>query len=424
MKLLRGDCLDVLRTLPDGSVHCVVTSPPYWGLRDYGTAQWRGGDPNCDHIELKARKPTERRSSTLEECRRCGARRVDRQLGLERTPADYLAKMVAVFREVKRVLRDDGTCWVNMGDSYGSGTRATRDYSKTTKHGYWNNPGIDKRIPSPAKQLLGMPWRLAFALQADGWYLRSDIIWHKPNPMPESVTDRPTKSHEYLFLLSKRAKYFYDAEAVREASLQPRGLAQRTGQHKLYHKREGMTLGANYGPAHRNLRTVWTIASQPYREAHFAVYPEKLVEPCVKAGTSERGCCPKCGGPWERITKPTVETSLALEAARNGQDWYARNRDNGTKRSRAKSGHKAEGGYISVYETIGWQPTCDCNAGDPVPCTVLDPFAGSGTTGAVALKLGREFLGIELNADYCQLAEKRIGKAQKEMALPLLEGAV
>jgi DNA modification methylase len=172
------DCLAGLKSLPGESVHCCVSSPPYWGLRDYGNG--------------------------------------DAGIGLEPTLDEWVVKMVEVFREVRRVLRKDGTLWLNLGDAYGSGTRASRDYSKTTKHGYWNNPGIDKRLPAPAKQLLGLPWRVAFALQADGWYLRSDIIWSKPNPMPESVTDRPTKAHEYVFLLAKSQRYYYDAEAIKE----------------------------------------------------------------------------------------------------------------------------------------------------------------------------------------------------------------
>src|SRR6266542_4119594 len=230
-----GDVRDVLRTMEPESVQCVVTSPPYWGLRDYGTAKWEGGDPACEHsrqfIPRRPEDPGIRRSTlgggkgttTIQAtarayrhaCSNCGAVRQDQQIGLEATPEEYVAVMVDVFREIRRVLRKDGTAWLNMGDSYGSGTRASRDYSKTTKHGYWNNPAIDKRIGSPAKQLLGTPWRVAFALQADGWYLRSDIIWAKPNPMPESVRDRPTKAHEYLFLLTKSERYFYDADAVR-----------------------------------------------------------------------------------------------------------------------------------------------------------------------------------------------------------------
>jgi len=262
-----GDVRTILPTLKAGSVQCVVTSPPYWGLRDYG---------------------------------------VTGQIGLEPTPEAYVENMVQVFREVKRVLRDDGTVWLNLGDSYNSTSgfsRANKQWARKGRDGGANDKKEIKHPTLKTKDLIGIPWRVAFALQADGWYLRSDIVWHKPNPMPESVTDRPTKSHEYLFLLTKSVQYYYDAEAVREP--------------------------AQDSKSGRNLRSVWTINPKPYAEAHFATFPEKLVEPCVKAGTKH---------------------------------------------------------------------------GD----TVLDPFAGSGTTGLVAGKLGREFVGIELNADYITLAHDRI----------------
>jgi DNA modification methylase len=284
-----GDCVEVMRGLPEGSVHCCVTSPPYFGLRDYGVAG---------------------------------------QIGLERTPDEFVAKMVAVFREVRRVLRDDGTLWLNLGDSYGV----------VGSNGQCLTKGAGGLAP---KQLLGMPWRVALALQADGWYLRSDIIWHKPNPMPESVTDRPTKSHEYLFLLAKSERYYFDAEAVREkathagkvVSLGPKSLSrgQAAG---MGVKASGNGLAESVTvAAGRNVRTVWTVATQPYKGAHFATFPCKLVEPCIKAG------CP-------------------------------------------------EGGIV------------------------LDPFAGSGTTGAVAVGLGRSFVGVELNPAYLELARARIDEVR------------
>jgi site-specific DNA-methyltransferase (adenine-specific) len=270
-----GDCREVLRELPAESVHCVVTSPPYWGLRDYGTATWEGGDADCDHVMSRALKrdnnggmppagegtrgtQSSTASSVLlfrDACGKCGARRVDAQLGLETTPEAYVAAMVDVFREVRRVLRDDGTLWLNLGDSYA----AARSYQvRDNKHTDVGNT-MASSVPEglKPKDLVGIPWRVAFALQADGWYLRSDIVWAKPNPMPESVTDRPTKSHEYVFLLAKSARYFFDADAVRETSSDDFG---------------------------RNIRSVWTIATAPYPGAHFATFPPKLVEPCVKAG--------------------------------------------------------------------------------------------------------------------------------------------
>jgi site-specific DNA-methyltransferase (adenine-specific) len=282
LTIYQGDARAVLHRMPAESVHCVVTSPPYWGLRDYGTATWEGGDAGCDHRhqlggegESSAKQNTSAGMQTVayrDVCRKCGATRLDAQLGLERTPEEYVAAMVDVFREVRRVLRDDGTLWLNLGDSY----------NNTDKWGGGQNPGkhtiaddghvpshdVGKRKPPPSglkpKDLVGIPWRVAFALQADGWYLRSDIIWSKPQAMPESVTDRPTKSHEYLFLLAKSARYYFDAEAVRER--------------------------AESGPSDlRNIRTVWTIATAPYPGAHFATFPPKLVEPCVKAGCPAGG---------------------------------------------------------------------------------------------------------------------------------------
>jgi len=231
-QILEGDCRNVLATMEPESVQCVVTSPPYWGLRDYGTAAWEGGDAECDHLRAQggSGRPEDGanlgnsngRMPTGQQCHRCGARRIDSQLGLEPTPEEYVATMVDVFQEIRRVLRDDGTVWLNMGDSYGSGTTADRNPTSTEGPevpASWSGRSQPQRNGLKPKDLVGIPWRLAFALQADGWYLRSDIIWAKPNPMPESVTDRPTKSHEYVFLLTKSARYFYDQDAASEPSL-------------------------------------------------------------------------------------------------------------------------------------------------------------------------------------------------------------
>ena len=308
IELYHGDCLQVLKELPAESVHCVVTSPPYWGLRDYGT---------------------------------------DGQLGLEETPEQHVTKIVEVFSEVRRVLRTDGTLWLNYGDSYAaSGQPGKSNLAELGKRysgvGHKRDTVIKpvKTVPPglKPKDLCGIPWRVAFALQADGWWLRQDIIWHKPNPMPESVTDRCTKAHEYIFLLTKAARYHYDADAIREKTgneMSSReydtktasGAAWKSGGVKNYagaNKKDG---GRSH-PNGRNRRSVWTIATAPYPGAHFATFPPKLIEPCIMAG------CP-------------------------------------------------EGG------------------------TVLDPFLGSGTTGAVAQKNGCKFIGIELNEEYLQLAVKR-----------------
>ena len=310
-----GNAVTVLTTLPEKSVQCCVTSPPYWGLRDYG---------------------------------------VDGQLGLERTPDEYVANTVNVFREVRRVLSDDGTLWLNLGDSYAAGGGS--DTQRLDKLGLRLGTGGGKKHSSrpcgraplanlKPKDLVGIPWRVAFALQADGWYLRSDIIWSKPNPMPESVRDRPTKAHEYVFLLSKSQRYYYDADAIAEpftyGSWSAEGdIAGRTkkGRHEPTPKGLQMTdradsaglRGECYPTNGRNARTVWEIATKPYPEAHFATFPPELAERCIKAGS-----------------KP----------------------------------------------------------GD----TILDPFGGSGTTAAVATGLGRSAIHIDLNPNYLQLALNRIG---------------
>ncbi len=332
-QIITGDALSVIQQLPPESINCCVTSPPYFGLRDYGIAG---------------------------------------QMGLEQTPEEYVTKLVEVFREVRRTLKKNGTVWLNLGDSYagswgnaggqnrGHGTQRpiisgsivkdqqqrNGDFIPPAKYGF-------KSIGIKQKDLIGIPWRVAFALQADGWWLRSDIIWHKPNCMPESVTDRPTKAHEYIFLLSKSQRYYYDKEAILEPhsdetkkyfekytpdhskSLSDRKIAlgdkgkTRTG---FGNSRAEATACMN--PSGRNKRTVWTIPTKPFKEAHFATFPEALVEPCILAG------CPVGG-------------------------------------------------------------------------VVLDPFFGAGTTGVVAKKLGRCFIGIDLNPEYCEIAEKRISEVKR-----------
>jgi len=337
-EIVCGDALEVLRGLPDESVHCCVTSPPYWGLRDYG---------------------------------------VEGQLGLEETPEVYVERLVGIFRDVRRVLRDDGTVWLNLGDSYASGKGTCYNPgggdSSLGKHRKESGAHpLDRGNKSTLaasglkpKDLVGIPWRVAFALQADGWWLRSDIIWSKPNPMPESVQDRPTKAHEYIFLLSKSAKYYYDNEAIKEPvvcvgaddgtrvfggknkaganSKHPQTTGRTYGKHSTQDaqssgrrivenvkraRAEGAEHDSPFGTK-RNKRTVWTVSTKPFKEAHFAVFPPDLIRPCVLAG------CP-------------------------------------------------EGG------------------------TVLDPFFGAGTTGMVAKQEARGYIGIELNPEYAEMARERI----------------
>lgn len=305
--IYQGDCREVLREMPAESINCCVTSPPYFGLRDYG---------------------------------------VDGQIGLEQTPEEYVAQMVSVFREVWRVLREDGTVWLNLGDSYagGAGGRGDRDREIPRADGSTGKPSQKhngKRIPIPLgnykpKDLMGIPWRVAFALQADGWYLRQDIIWAKPNPMPESVTDRCTKSHEYIFLLSKSARYYFDADAVAEPSSGLTGGRFGSGGREVGRLRQDAGRERPPDTGTRNRRSVWTVATSPYSGAHFATFPPKLIEPCILAG------CP-------------------------------------------------EGG------------------------TVLDPFAGSGTTIQVANSLRRAGVGIELNPHYLTFIEERRRNNQVRM---------
>lgn len=327
-----------MRTLADGSVQTCVTSPPYFGLRDYGH---------------------------------------DGQLGLEPTPDEFVAAMVEVFREVHRVLADDGTLWLNLGDSYGS-----------------------------SKQLIGVPWRVAFALQADGWYLRQDIIWHKPNPMPESVRDRCTKAHEYIFMMSKSPKYHFDAEAVKEpvaesttARLAQPTLHKQAGSSRVPGKTNGNMKAVGNGET-RNRRSVWTVTTKPFKGAHFATFPPDLIEPCVLAGTSERGHCPECGKRWARVVeraKPPAVEGSDLDRYGDGKAGVHR------KVGQAYQNWLAANPPV----TKGWKPECNCNS-KPVADTVLDPFGGSGTTAGVALKHGRKAVLCELNPEYAALVPNRI----------------
>jgi DNA modification methylase len=316
--LLIGDCRESLRSLPDQSVDCVVTSPPYFGLRDYGH---------------------------------------EGQIGLEPTPAEFVAAMVEVFDEVWRVLRDDGTLWLNLGDSYAANRTYQVEQTKGgPKHGAAQAvSGRGQRASDyglKPKDLIGIPWRVAFALQEAGWYLRQDIIWHKPNPMPESVRDRCTKAHEYIFMLTKTPRYFYDSEAVKEDAVSrkaqwtdnPANDKQRghSRRHAGFNGRYAETIRRDGAPETRNRRSVWSVATKPFKEAHFATYPPGLIEPCILAG------CPVGG-------------------------------------------------------------------------TVLDPFFGAGTTGLVAEQHGRNWIGCELNEDYAAIAEARIVAARPRTVMAAVD---
>ena len=430
VRTMIGDCRAVLPTLPDNSVQCVVTSPPYYGLRDYQTATWEGGDSGCDHLGAPQRtratlnanwgegfadvKNADARYPMGATCSKCGARRIDAQIGLEPTPEVYLQQMVEVFRLVRRVLRDDGTCWVNMGDSYNS----QNGFHRGEKYMEGGTPRV-MEYPDRSgcglkpKDLLMMPARLALALQADGWWLRSDIIWHKPNPMPESVTDRPTNAHEHVFLLTKRSRYFYDADAVREPHDDKAGGVERFGNIGSCGGYQGggygdamvrpdlakVPGGRSYNPAGRACRNVWTIATHAFSAAHFATFPPALVERCIRAGTSERGCCAACGKPWTR----TTDTSYT-DACRG---MVGNQRKAVTDERVMHAGREQDKRLDKHDTTTGWAAGCACGA-EVRPCTVLDPFGGAGTTGLVADRLQRDAVMIELNPAYTAMADARI----------------
>lgn len=315
--------------------------------------------------------------------------------------------MVEVFREVRRVLRKDGVLFLNLGDSYNSAGPSNHGKSGVVHRGTpaekWSQPNKAVDSGLKPKDLCGIPWRVALALQADGWYLRSDIIWAKPNPMPESCTDRPTKAHEYIFLLTKSAHYFYDNEAVREEPYKFYGDKPNNYEGKNFNwtkEKSGIRTKQKWSnPSGRNLRTVWEIATHPFPGSHFATFPPELVRRCVAAGTSERGCCPNCGAARKRVVKKSGGTT--------GKDWNTYDRGEADLSIGATKSNATTGGTYH-RESIGWTPTCTCNAGEPIPCTVLDPFSGAGTTALVAAKLGRDAIGIELNPDYVEMSRKRI----------------
>lgn len=377
LTILQGDCRERLRQLPEQSIHCCLTSPPYYAMRTYSTApQIWDGNPNCNHDWVYApQSPTKLSMSGNTQgeygggivnaakvyancrptgsglfCTKCNAWRGE--LGHEPSPGLYVDHLVAIFSEVYRVLRDDGVLFLNLGDTYARIKQTGR---------------MDCDLA--AGNLIGIPWRTAFALQDFGWILRSDIIWDKKNPMPESVRSRPTRAHEFVFIFSKTMDYFWDADAIREPCVSGNGKPQGiVGGKRFGGRANAKGLASGYGsrlminPTNgRNARDVWTLAAQPFRGSHCATMPVALAERCIRAGTSERGCCSGCGMPWVR----------------------------------------------SNDESLLWLPGCDCDLG-AIPCTVLDVFGGAATTLLAGAKLGRSAIGIELNPEYCEQGAKRI----------------
>jgi len=530
-EVLHGDCRETLKTLPDESVHCVVTSPPYFGLRDYGTGKWEGGDPECSHenafgksrydyklnpglgptgVQDQSSNAASAVRPVVEECPDCGAARIDEQIGLEETPDAFVAELVGVFREIKRVLHPSGTVWLNLGDSYCStapGTMgdALRDGLSTNLSEETKESRRNMRPQTPSgmkpKDLIGIPWMVAFALRADGWYLRQDIIWNKPNCMPEPVKDRCTKNHEYIFLLSKSSSYFYDHYAIRQPVAQSsidRALDRKNDINRTFHskhpsagKNAPIDVTSMWGRfvdpfTGANKRSVWTVTTQSYKKAHFATYPPDLIEPCILAGTSAHGACADCLTPWERVVhKPDMSKrpTRSENAKQNDLSIHLNNGWGEREKSSGQAWQKWRDENPDV--SVGWRPGCECRgkltyeevtiparmsqeqllesgwgvnskgeyAGENqkdyassgaqgasdvkrrmiesatkpkvrkdwvyrsdipldehpvVPCVVLDPFGGSGTTAGVAIKHGRQAILCELNPDYAGLIDERI----------------
>jgi DNA modification methylase len=364
--LYLGDVRDVLRRLPARSAHCAVTSPPYWGLRDYGTGTWEGGSVECDHIEKIVENQYARMNGYDPKlhptmyyrykkfCKKCKACRVDKQLGSEdvddclgwatgdRCGECFVCNLVGVFAELWRVLRDDGTLWLNLGDTFDGGQRM-------------------------------IPAAVAMAMRANGWKLVQDIIWYASNKMPESVTNRCTKSHEHIFLLAKGDEYYYDHVTIQEPAKSRRtnDVRQDTA----------------------NKRDVWVVLANGYAGAHFACFSPELITPCILAGTSEHGCCADCGAPYRRAVVKVGGVASVVEDE-------SKDRSIPSNRNGLAGSGSTMGGVIPRCETAGWRKSCGCATDEVAPCVVIDPFCGSATTVATALQLGRAGVGIDLSEEY------------------------
>lgn len=398
-QILVGHCAEVLGDLPAGSIHACITSPPYFRLREYGAV--------VDWPEVKY-SPLPGLPEITVPAQQC-------ELGLEDELTWYVGHLVHVFRVVHRVLRPDGTLWLNLGDSWaGKGRRGGNRNGS-----YERSRTPDEMVPTmlvpegvKRKDLMGVPWRVALALQADGWWLRSEVIWHKKNAMPDPTEDRLTRVHETIFQLTRSDTYFHDAHAIREPHTQrpqrrPNGhKRRRTGPLLPEHTWSGTVRdepGIDGHPLGRNARSVWAVSTTPFAEAHFAVMASEVAERCVLAATSARGVCPACGAPLLHVTE---------------------------RRRWDQAGHELP--LLSSMDVersldtlvIGWEPGCACDAGDPLPATVLDPFSGAATTGVVALQHGRRFVGVEINAEYAEMSRRRLAESASQGLLFTGEGTI
>jgi DNA modification methylase len=454
-----------LPEIADKSVHLICTSPPYYGLRSYSGDQaidWptveyapmaglppirvQGCEPGCTHEWADGPRSTQRLRNGTESsnigggpraggvllnptqgayCIHCGGWRGG--LGLEPTIEMYIGHLILCLREWHRILRPEGTLWLNLGDSYNSSPSNMRN-GVVQRDGY--NQGYDaigrqarKVAGLKPKDLMLVPARFALAAQADGWFLRSDLIWHKPNPMPESVTDRCTKAHEYIWMLAKSENYYFDQEAIREPHTDLHSVLRHkdTGRgDQAYALASGMNQrpqrnsnsGLGGSPMGRNKRSVWTISTRPYPGAHFACFPPEIPELCIRAGTSAHGVCAACLAPYRRVVE------------RGASDWQHR-KANGASGGTLTNGHNTTHGVGTNHTlgqrkitTTGWQRTCNCQSDEVIPATVCDPFNGSGTTGRAALKLGRSYIGVDISREYLEdLSPERMSNIQMELAL-------
>lgn len=475
--VLQGDVRTALRALPEKCVQCVVTSVPYYGLRDYGTATWEGGDPACEHVVGEIRtgmglaKLGEKyrggghkqgkvgKLYAKTQCPHCGAVRVDEQIGQEATLDAYVAELVAVFGEVRRALRDDGALWLNIGDTVsggGNGGGGSFAISNVRAAAL----GVDKNIGRDCPRDLGtglkpknimfVPTRVAQALQTDGWYVRRMLPWLKRNPMPDSAKDRPTSTIEWVFYITKSAKVFFDYEgAKRKSSDGTHPRAARNGQENAVStlpkttepgrgvkNNSSMNAALQVMPLMRAFRDsdlffdalserpfglifdedgeplALDVTTQSYREAHHATFPTKLVDPLIRASTSEHGRCSVCGSPYRRIVEkgePNLAHQIASGADPSGNyTGQAQKAYDGTGAQNASDVKRRVLAGMIERRTIGWEPTCAHTDAKPIPCLVLDPFGGSGTVGVVANRLGRDAILVELKPEYVEMAERRI----------------